>query len=337
MAILQIVLLFFIAIMLAVVTVYMWYSAVRSSPKYELRRRMRRLALDIENRRFPEELRSEILREMDPLDKLLLRIKPFSKLDMLIDKAGLKIELKAFMLIILIAAASAFSLGLLIRMFIAVPGRGDIVMSVILAAVGALAPIYYLMFKRGQRLNRFTEQFPDALDMISRSLKAGHSFTAAMQLVASEMADPVAALFRTAYDEQALGVSTREAVAHMTDRVESTDLRFFVIAINIHREIGGNLGEILERLAKTIRERLVIRRQVRVYTAQARMSGYILAAVPVAMAFFFYNMSEGYMQELWTTDITWKGVKVGVLAIAFAVVAQVTGFLVIRKIVNIRI
>jgi tight adherence protein B len=337
MAILQIVLLFFIAIMLAVVTVYMWYSAVKSSPKYELRRRMRRLALDVENRRFPEELRSEILREMDPLDKLLLKIKLFSKLDILIDKAGLKTELKAFVLIILITAASAFFLGLLIKEVVEVPVRGGIAVSVILVAVGALAPIYYLILKKGQRLNRFTEQFPDALDMISRSLKAGHSFTSAMQLVASEMADPVAALFKTAYDEQALGVSTREAIAHMTDRVESTDLRFFVMAINIHREIGGNLGEILERLAKTIRERMVIRRQVRVYTAQARISGYILAAVPVAMAFFFYVMSPGYMEELWTTEITMSGVKVGVLAIVFAVAAQMAGFLVIRKIVNIRI
>jgi tight adherence protein B len=209
MAILQIVLLFFIAIMLAVVTVYMWYSAVKSSPKYELRRRMRRLALDVENRRFPEELRSEILREMDPLDKLLLKIKPFRKLDILIDKAGLKTELKAFVLIILITAASAFFLGLLIKEVVEVPVRGGIAVSVILVAVGALAPIYYLIFKKGQRLNRFTEQFPDALDMISRSLKAGHSFTAAMQLVATEMADPVAALFKTAYDEQALGAGLR--------------------------------------------------------------------------------------------------------------------------------
>jgi tight adherence protein B len=327
--ILQIVLLFFIAIMLAVVTVYMWYSAVKSSPKYELRRRMRRLALDVENRRFPEELRFEILREMDPLDKFLLKMKPFRKLDILIDKAGLKAELKTFVLMILITAASGFLIGLLAKGGIAVP--------VILAVVGALAPLYYLILKKRRRFNSFTEQFPDALDMISRSLKAGHSFTAAMQLVASEMADPVAALFKTAYDEQALGVSTREAIGHMTDRVESTDLRFFVMAINIHREIGGNLGEILERLAKTIRERLVIRRQVRVYTAQARMSGYILAVIPVAMAFFFYNVSEGYIEELWTTEITWKGFRVGILAIVFAVAAQVAGFLIIRKIVNIRI
>ncbi len=329
MAILQIVLLFFIAVMLAVVTVYMWYTAFKSSPKYELRRRMRRLALDAENRRFPEELRAEILREMDPVDRFLLKMKPFKMLDMLLDKAGYKTELKAFVLIILIMAASGYLIGLLLR--------GGIGLPIILAGVGAFLPIYYLKYKKIQRLNRFTEQFPDALDMISRSLKAGHSFTAAMQLVATEMASPVSSLFKTAYDEQALGVSTREAIAHMTDRVESTDLKFFVMAINIHREIGGNLGEILERLAKTIRERLVIRRQVRVYTAQARVSGYILAVVPIVMAFFFYVMSPGYIEELWTTDITMSGFKVGVLAIVFAIAAQVAGFLVIRKIVNIRI
>ena len=195
---------------------------------------------------------------------------------------------------------------------------------------GALSPIFYLKALKNKRIVRFTEQFPDALDMISRSLRAGHSFTAAMQLVASELSDPVSTLFKTAYDEQALGVSTREAIAHMTERVESTDLNFFVMAINIHREIGGNLGEILDRLAKTIRERLTIRRQVRVFTAQARLSGYILAITPLFMAGFFYVSSPGYMEEL-------TEVASGRFAIALAIAAQVAGFLMIRKIVNIRI
>lgn len=322
MTVLQIVLLFFIAMVLAIASVYMWYTAVKESPRHELRRRLRRLALDVENRRFPEELRLEILHEMSGTDRLLLSISPLKRLDILIDKAGLKIDLKAILLVMLASALVGFFLGLL-------PERG-LLMPLVLAIVGALLPIIYLRGRKNSRLNRFTEQFPDALDMISRSLKAGHSFTAAMQLVAQEMADPVSTLFRTAYDEQALGVSTRESIAHMTERIDSTDLRFFVMAINIHREIGGNLGEILERLARTIRERLTIRRQVRVYTAQARLSGYILAAVPIFMAVLFYYLSPGYIEELIEVDV-------GRYAIALALSAQVVGFLIIRKIVNIRI
>jgi len=322
MPILQIALLFFIAVMLAVATIYMWYSAVQSSPKYELRRRMRRLALDLDNRRFPEELRSEILYEMSPLDKILLKIWPFNKLDILIDKAGLKIDVKVVLLLIIVGAAVGFVVGM-------IPHRGY-PLAVVVAIIGAGAPLVYLKVRKDRRIIRFTEQFPDALDMISRSLRAGHSFTAAMQLVAAELHDPVATLFKTAYDEQALGVSTREAISHMTERVESTDLNFFVMAINIHREIGGNLGEILDRLAKTIRERLTIRRQVRVFTAQARLSGYILAVVPLFMAGVFYVSTPGYLEEL-------TEVAIGRFAIAIALAAQVAGFLLIRRIINIRI
>jgi tight adherence protein B len=322
MTVLQIVILFFIAMVLSIAAIYMWYMAVKESPRYELRRRLRRLALDVENRRFPEELRLEILGEMSRTDRALLSIRPLKRLDILIDKAGLRMDLKAFLLVMLATALVGFFLGLL-------PHRGFLI-PVVFAVVGVFLPILFLRGKKNSRLKRFTEQFPDTLEMISRSLKAGHSFTAAMQLVAQEMADPMSTLFKAAYDEQALGVSTRESIAHMTERIESTDLRFFVMAINIHREIGGNLGEILERLAKTIRERLTIRRQVRVYTAQARLSGYILAVVPVFMAFLFYFMTPGYIEELLDVDI-------GRYAIALAISAQIVGFLVIRRIINIRI
>jgi tight adherence protein B len=322
MTILQIVVLFFIASLLVVVTLYMWYAAVTTSPKYVLRRRLRRLAVDAADRRFPEELRIEILREMTPIDRLLFKLKPFRRLDVLIDRAGLKVDLKVFIMIMLLSAALAFALGML-------SGRG-LAPPLILLPVGVAAPLFYLRAKKNSRIQRFTEQFPDALDMISRSLKAGHSFAAAIHLVGKEMSEPISGLFKTAHEEQTLGVSTREAIAHMAERVDSMDLRFFVMAINIHREVGGNLGEILERLAKTIRERITIRRQVRVYTAQARLSGYILAVVPVAMAFFFYFSSPGYIEELFV-------VEVGRYAIALAIAAQIAGFLAIRSIVNIRI
>jgi tight adherence protein B len=166
--------------------------------------------------------------------------------------------------------------------------------------------------------------------MISRSLKAGHSFAAAVQLVGNEMSDPVGVLFKTAYEEQSLGLSLSDAFAHMTTRMDSEDLRFFVTAINIYKEVGGNLSEYLERLAETIRERIKIRRQVRVYTAQGRLSGIILIFLPIVMALFFYYSSPGYIEELFTE-------KIGRYALTYAIVSQIIGILVIKRITNIKI
>jgi tight adherence protein B len=322
MTLAQIIGLLFVAALLVVSTIYMWYVAVTTSPKFELRRRLRRIAVDAEDRRFPEDLRVEILKEMTPFDKLLYGIAPLRRLDRLIDRAGVRVDVKAVLLLMGASSAALFFVGLLLKRGMAVPA--------LLAILGFFLPLLVLRYMTKRRVWKFTQQFPDALDMISRSLKAGHSFTAAIQLVGQELADPVAGIFKNAYEEQAMGVSTREAVAHMVERIDSVDLRFFVMAINIHREVGGNLGEILERLAKTIRERLTIRRQVKVYTAQARLSGYILAATPIVMAVFFYFASPGYVEELIDS-------QTGRYAIALAVAAQVAGFLAIRKIVDIKI
>jgi tight adherence protein B len=322
MTIVQIVVLFFITAQLLVIAGYLWYSAIKSSPRYELRKRLRRLAVDPADRRFPEELRVEILQEMTSVDKLLLRLRPLKRLDTLIDKSGVKTDVKMLLLFMLATGSLGFAAGLLIQ-------RG-MVISIILAGFGLLLPVFYLEFKKHRRVSRFTEQFPEVLELITRSLRAGHSFAAAVHLVSTEMSEPVASLFKNVYEEQALGVSMRDALDHMTNRLESIDLNFFVMAINVHREVGGNLGEILERLAKTIRERLTVRRQVKVFTAQARLSGYILAVVPLVMAFIFYISTPGYMEELLKADI-------GIYAIVVAVIAQIVGFLIIRRIINIRI
>jgi tight adherence protein B len=197
-------------------------------------------------------------------------------------------------------------------------------------AILSIAPFIYLRIQSTKRMQRFTEQLVNALDMMSRSLKAGHSLVAAIQTVGNELPEPIRGLFRSVYEEQAYGLSIKDALAHMVERMNTTDLKFFVTAVNIYREIGGNLSEILENLSKTIRERIKIRRQVKVYTAQARLSGYILAALPIVTALFFYFMAPDYIGEL-------VEAKIGRFFIAAAVVAQIIGFFVIRKIIDIKI
>jgi tight adherence protein B len=313
--------LFFIAALLGFITVYMAYAAVKMSPAYELKKRLRKLAVE-SYAGLPSDVRIEILVEMTPLDKFLYKFKLMRLLDGLIDKAGLKIDVKIFLLIILSSAATGFLIGTVLN-------RG-IIFSFILLFIAVSIPFIVLHYKKKQRTMRFTEQFANALDMIARSLRAGHSLASAIQMVGTEMSEPVAGLFKAVYEEQTYGLSLKDAFAHLIERMDTVDLRFFVTAVSIYREIGGNLSEILERLAQTIRERIKIRRQVRVYTAQARLSGYILTALPIFTAVFFYFIAPDYIGELWAA-------KVGRYFIAAAITAQIIGFFVIRKIINIKI
>jgi tight adherence protein B len=259
---------------------------------------------------------------MSPIDKILYKFKIIRKLHGWLDKAGLKVDVKVFFLVVLVFASLGFLLGVILH-------RG-IIPPLILMVIMTSIPFIYLKMQITKRVFLFTEQLATSLDMMSRSLKAGHSLSMAIQVVANEMSNPIAGLFKSVYEEQAYGLSLRESLANMISRMDTTDLRFFVTAVNIYREIGGNLSEILENLAKTIRERLKIKRQVRVYTAQARLSGYILAVLPIVTAIIFYFMSPDYMGEL-------VEAKLGRMLIAAAVVLQIIGFIVIRRIIDIKI
>ncbi len=313
--------LFFIAVFLGLLAIFTGYITVRESPAYHLKRRLLDMAENHDDR-LPSDIADKILHDTTPLDRILFKYKLVNKLDRLIDKAGLRISVKIFIAIIILVAAAGLVLGASI-------GK-DLIFAVALSLLFVSFPFIYLRSKIRSRLQNFTEQFPDALDMTARSLRAGHSLSSAIEMISKEMAEPVAGLFRTVYEEQTLGLSIKDSLSRMLDRVESMDLRLFVTAINIHRDVGGNLAEMLERLATTIRERLKIRRQVKVYTAQGRLSGYILAVLPVFMAILLYIWTPDYIAELTEAEI-------GKYIIAIAVFFQIVGFLVIRKLINIRI
>ena len=313
--------LFFIAALLVLITIYLSYAAVKTSPAYELRKRLRTLALDAEGS-IPPELRIEILQDMSPIDKILYKFGITRKLHAWLDKAGFKIDVKVFLLVVLIFASLGFLLGVLLH-------RG-IIPPLIFMTIMTSIPFIYLKIQIKNRVLLFTEQLTTALDMMSRSLKAGHSLAMAIQVIGTEMPNPISGLFKSVYEEQMYGLSVRDALSHMTNRMDTTDLRFFVTAVNIYREIGGNLSEILDNLAKTIRERLKIRRQVRVYTAQARFSGYTLAVLPIVAAFMLYIIAPDYIGELLEA-------KLGRTLIATAIILQIIGALVIKKIINIKI
>jgi tight adherence protein B len=191
-------------------------------------------------------------------------------------------------------------------------------------------PLIWLWNKRRTRLKKFGSQLPDALELVARALRAGHSLAAGLHVVAEEMPSPVADEFGRVFEEQNLGIPIEDAMKSMCDRVPNLDLRFFVTSVGIQRQTGGDLAEILDKIGYVIRERFRILGQVKALTGEGRLSGVVLIALPFALFGFMLNAKPDYVESLWTTDL---GKKMSVLAI----IAQIVGAIVIRKIVNIKV
>jgi tight adherence protein B len=195
---------------------------------------------------------------------------------------------------------------------------------------GGFAPFQYARSRRTRRFRDFEEQFPEAIDLLTRAIRAGHPLTSGVQMVGVEGPLGVADEFRQMFEEHRFGIPFEDALLGFVERLNSVDVRIFAIAILVQREVGGNLAEILDNLANTIRARFYIRRQLRVYTAQGRLSGYVLAALPVVVGVAMFLLQPDYLMLLFTTFVGW-------LLVAIAMVLQVFGYLWIRKIVNIDI
>jgi len=180
------------------------------------------------------------------------------------------------------------------------------------------------------RLKTFASQLPDALELIARALRAGHSLKAGMHVVAEEMPSPIADEFGRVYEEQNLGISIEDSLRNVCDRVPNLDLRFFVTSVAIQRQTGGDLAEILNKIGYVIRERYRILGQVKALTAEGRLSGVVLIALPFVLFLVMLHIKPDYVQALWTEPL---GVKMSV----FALVAQIVGALVIKKIVDIKV
>ena len=199
-----------------------------------------------------------------------------------------------------------------------------------LGLLAAASPILYVARKRQLRLKKFSEQLPDTLDLMGRSLAVGHAFTESLNQVATEMPDPISTEFRITFEEQKLGLSTKLALERLAERVPLLDLRLCVTAMLIQRETGGNLAEILEKVSFTIRERFKIMEDFRSMTTSARGSAWILSLLPVALAFVMTVINPDYMKVLLED-------RRGHMVILLAVIMQLIGVLLIRRILKIRI
>ena len=209
-------------------------------------------------------------------------------------------------------------------------GGLSVTLAPVMALFLAFLPVIWVLLKRKKRLKRFAAQLPQALELIARALRAGHSLAAGFSLVAQEMSDPIGGEFSRTFEEQNLGKPLEEALEDFTKRVPNLDLKFFATAIILQRQTGGDLAEILDKIGHLIRERFQIWGQVQALTGEGRLSGIVLLALPPALFAVVYRMNPDYLMLLFTDDLG-KKMLVG------GVISQLLGALLIRKIVNIRV
>jgi tight adherence protein B len=267
-------------------------------------------------------LRDEMLSTVPLLNRLMNRLSWSNRLQKLIMQSGVVIKPGKVLLYCAVSAVAAYLV--LDRL------TGEFLIGVVSALAGAAIPIVVVAIIRARRLRQFEQRFPEALDLLGRAVRAGHAFTTGLEMVSKESPEPVATEFRTAFEEQNFGLPLRDALLNMTERIPLFDVRFFVTALMIQKETGGNLAEILDELARLIRERFRIHREVGIKTAQGRLTATILIALPVGMLFLMKIMNPSYMQVLFDDPI---GPKI----LAGAAVMQVIGAGIIWKIVNIEI
>lgn len=255
------------------------------------------------------------------LNRLLSPLNFVKKLDEMVQQADVQITVSRLLAFSLIAGVMA---GLASYTVI------NVVLSFVVALVAACLPLLHVARKRRKRLLKFNSQLPDTLDLLSRSLQVGHAFSESLHQVASEMPEPIASEFRITFEEQKLGLSTKVALDRLTERIPLPDLRLCVTAMHIQRETGGNLAEILEKVAHTIRERFKLMEDFRTMTTSARGSAWILCGLPFLLVFILTMINPKYMSPLLYDPR-------GHVVIVVAVILQLMGILVIKRILNIKV
>jgi tight adherence protein B len=306
---------------LGVISVGAGVSVVRD---WRARRPVEDALRDLESLRVESRsARASVLRPEEverPLHKFLASFRKLAEIDVLLAKAGLGWSLERF---VLSATLCALLLGLPWWVFAGQPYLGLIGLF-----VGAWLPGVYVRLKATRRIRALEAQLPAAIDHLTRAVRAGHPLSAGLQMLAEESPEPIAEEFRAVFEEQRWGMPFEDALLGLGDRIDLPDVRILITAVLVQREVGGNLAEILEKVSATMRARFTIRRQVRVYTAQGRMSGYVLAALPIVVGALISLINPTYMNPLFTHPI-------GKALLGFAMVLQLMGFLWIRRIVNV--
>jgi len=312
----------FVAVLLFVEFLYVLWRSHHGPEVKKLDRRLQALSA-AKDKSAQTNLLQRMLSDLPAMERALARIPRMHALDRFILQAGLEWTVsKLLVATVALAAGAWIAAGELA--VISLP------LKLLLAVAAGVIPFAYVTYKRSKRMHRIEVQLPDALDLITRALRAGHAFSAALKMAGDEMAEPIAGEFRTVHDEVNFGVSLEQALTHLSDRVPSMDLRYFVVAVLIQRDSGGNLTEILGNLSRLIRERLKLLAKVRVLSSEGKLSAWILGLMPFALGALMNVINPEFMRPLWTDPM-------GISLVQYMLVLMAFGAILIIKIVKIRV
>ncbi|RXV65792.1 pilus assembly protein TadB [Burkholderia stabilis] len=317
------VILTFVAVVLTIEGVYQWWNARHGSAARRIESRIRAMSAggNVQQERLSI-LKKRMLDDSKPFDRMLLRMPRVHRLDLVIQQSGLDWTLpKLIVLSTALPACTWFALSLATLPQIAV---------LPVALLVACMPMMYVMRRRARRMLKLERQLPDICDMIARALRSGHSFTGTLGMVGDEFPDPMGGEFRITFDEVNYGVSLHDALMNLATRVPVQDLRYFVIAVLIQRETGGNLAELLDSIAALIRERFKLFDKVRVLSAEGRLSAWILGLLPFGTAAVMALLNREFLSVLWEDPA-------GIRMVGGMLVSMLFGLFWIRRIVRIRV
>jgi tight adherence protein B len=267
-------------------------------------------------------LRDVALSGIGPLQRLLLKVRFGGKIRRLLEQADVRMKTGTLVLAIAVFSVTGLLLGLALK--------SGAVLILLQGTITGSLPVLVVLKLRTRRIRKFETLFPDAIDLLSRAIRAGHAFNSGIKMIADEMPDPVGKEFQRVFEEQNYGLPLKTALMNLLDRINLLDLRLFVVAVLVQRQSGGNLAELLGKIAETIRERFRIMRQLRIHTVQAKLTGIILICLPPVLGGIILSLNYDYMkvifQEAW-----------GIRLLVGAGILQLLGLVWIRKIVNIEV
>jgi tight adherence protein B len=295
---------------------------MRSREKREVLRRLRGYSATEYEREIIDIMRKSMLSEVPWLNRMLLSIRWTDKLSRMIEQSGTESTLGVFILLSIVLASGGFVIGLWVA--------SNALLSLIIAFFLGVFPFLYVYLKKKRRMEKFQRQLPDALDLIARALKAGHAFTGGLKMVGDELEEPVGTEFDKTLHEINFGSGIPEALKNLTQRVDCPDLRFFIISVIIQRETGGNLAEILAKIAYLIRERFKLQNRVQVLSAEGKLSAIILIAIPFVIALALSVLNPVYIKTLFIDPV-------GKALVAFALFMMAIGIIVMKRMIEIRV
>jgi len=313
----------FIFVVAIVEVLYLAWAESRFFEKRRVKKRL--LYISAGGKHGKEKLdkyRASVLKDTGQFERFILSLPRFSALDNLLVKAQIPVNATIF----IVASMALGFIGLLIGLRYS----PQVLAAVILGIVLMLLPYFLLKLAEKRYYNKFSDQLPEALDLLARAVRSGHALTSGLEMISNEMQDPSRSEFAATVDEINLGLTFKEAMENLCERVPLQDLRFFAIAVMVQKETGGNIAEILDNISRLIRERVQFKRQVKALTAEGRYSAAVLIALPIIMFIYIYFTNYEYLSLLWTEEI-------GHYMLFGAVIMQIVGAYFIKRIVDIDI